>query len=119
MTKDKAQSDPMYLCIAVYLGLHSVGSYLIFYENFFDANFTFGETATADFTGGALRYYLTSGSPAQLLKRYTELTGRAPLPPRWALGYHQSKWGYRIESLVRQEARGFQDHKLPLSEIAS
>ncbi|WP_339374046.1 MULTISPECIES: hypothetical protein [unclassified Tolypothrix] len=26
-------SDPMYLCIPVYLGLHSLGSYLVFYEN--------------------------------------------------------------------------------------
>ncbi|WP_256973085.1 glycoside hydrolase family 31 protein [Nostoc sp. T09] len=110
-------SDPMYLCIPVYLGLHSVGSYLIFYENSFDANFTFAETATADFTGGSLRYYFTSGSPRQLLERYTELTGRAPLPPRWALGYHQSKWGYRTESAVREEARAFQHQKLPLSAI--
>lgn len=110
-------SDPMYLCIPVYLGLHSLGSYLVFYENSFDANFTFGETATADFTGGALRYYFTSGSPSQLLERYTELTGRAPLPPRWALGYHQSKWGYRTEDAVRKEAKAFQDHQLPLSAI--
>uniref|UniRef100_UPI000BBB7194 TIM-barrel domain-containing protein n=1 Tax=Calothrix sp. NIES-2098 TaxID=1954171 RepID=UPI000BBB7194 len=110
-------SDPMYLCIPVYLGLHSLGSYLIFYENSFDANFTFAETATADFTGGSLRYYLTVGSPKQLVERYTELTGRAPLPPRWALGYHQSKWGYRTESAVREEARAFQDRKLPLSAI--
>lgn len=110
-------SDPMYLCIPVYLGLHSAGSYLIFYENSFDANFTFAETATADFTGGLLRYYFTVGSPTQLLERYTELTGRAPLPPRWALGYHQSKWGYRTEYAVREEARAFQYHKLPLSAI--
>ncbi|QIR40909.1 glycoside hydrolase family 31 protein [Tolypothrix sp. PCC 7910] len=110
-------SDPMYLCIPVYLGLHSLGSYLVFYENSFDANFTFGETATADFTGGALRYYFTSGSITQLLERYTELTGRAPLPARWALGYHQSKWGYRAEAAVRKEAREFQEHNLPLSAI--
>jgi alpha-glucosidase (family GH31 glycosyl hydrolase) len=77
-------ADPMYICIPVYLGLHSSGSYLIFYENSFEANFTFGDVATAAFEGGALRYYVTAGSPAQLLERYTELTGRSPLPPRWA-----------------------------------
>ncbi len=80
----------MYLCIPVYVGLHDQGSYLVFYENSFDARFTFGEEATATFEGGALRYYVTVVTPRQLLERYTELTGRSPLPPRWALGYHQS-----------------------------
>ncbi len=64
-------SDPMYICIPVYLGLHSSGSYLIFYENSFEAKFTFEDVATAAFEGGALRYYVTAGSPAQLLERYT------------------------------------------------
>ncbi|MCC5640065.1 glycoside hydrolase family 31 protein [Nostoc sp. CHAB 5844] len=110
-------SDPMYLCIPVYVGMHSDGSYLIFYENSFDANFTFDETATADFVGGRLRYYFTYGSPGQLLERYTQLTGRASLPPRWALGYHQSKWGYRTEQTIREEAQAFQAYDLPLSAI--
>ncbi|WP_026098946.1 glycoside hydrolase family 31 protein [Kamptonema formosum] len=110
-------SDPMYICIPVYLGLHEGGSYLVFYENSFEAYFTFGEMATADFQGGGLRYYFAAGEPAQLLERYTELTGRPPLPPRWALGYHQSHWGYRTEQAVREEAQGFQSHNLPLSAI--
>lgn len=64
-----------------------------------------------------MRYYFTSGSPAELLERYTELTGRSPLPPRWALGYHQSHWGYRTEEAIRAEAKAFQSHNLPLSAI--
>lgn len=110
-------SDPMYICIPVYVGMHQQGSYLVFYENSFEASFTFDDVATADFEGGELRYYVTSGTPAQLVERYTELTGRAPLPPRWALGYHQSHWGYRTEEAVREEAKAFAAHNLPLSAI--
>ncbi len=110
-------SDPMYICIPLYLGLHQQGSYLIFYENSFEANFTFGDVATADFDGGSLRYYITFGSIPQLLERYTELTGRSSLPPRWALGYHQSHWGYGNEQAVREEAKNFQKYHLPLSAI--
>jgi alpha-glucosidase len=110
-------TDPMYICIPLYLGLHSSGSYLIFYENSFEANFTFEDVATAAFEGGALRYYVTAGSPAQLLERYTELTGRPPLPPRWALGYHQSRWGYRTEEAVRETVKEFKSYELPLSAI--
>jgi alpha-D-xyloside xylohydrolase len=32
---------------------------------------------------------------ADVLERYTALTGRAPVPPRWSFGYWQSKYGYR------------------------
>lgn len=29
----------------------------------------------------------------QIIEKFTELTGKPFLPPRWALGYHQSKYG--------------------------
>lgn len=115
--KYDAGADPMYICIPLYWGLHDRGSYLVFYENSFDARFTFSDVATAAFEGGALRYYVIVGEPAQLLERYTELTGRAPMPPRWALGYHQSHWGYRTEEAVRKTYQGFEAHDLPLSVI--
>jgi alpha-glucosidase len=110
-------TDPIYICIPVYLGLHNWGSYLIFYENSFRAEFTFADMAIANFAGGSLRYYFTIGEPSHLIERYTQLTGRAPLPPRWALGYHQSRWGYRTEANVRQEVKAFQTYNLPLSAI--
>ncbi len=111
-------SDPMYISIPVYLSMHRQGSHLVFYENSFDATFEFqADLAEVKFTGGSLRYYVASGSPAQLLERYTELTGRSPLPPRWALGYHQSRWGYRTEAAVRETVQTFRDLDLPLSAI--
>jgi alpha-glucosidase len=51
------------------------------------------------------------------LKRFTELTGRAPLPPRWALGYQQSKWGYRTEAEMRRIFKEFQQNDLPVSVL--
>lgn len=109
--------DPLYICIPVYLGLHSAGSYAIFYENPYPATFSFKNVAVADFEGGALRYYFAVGSPAQLLDRYTELTGRPILPPRWALGYHHSRWGYYREAALRETAKGFETHNIPVSAM--
>ncbi len=110
--------DPLYLTIPVYLALWDGGSYLVFYENSFPGSLSFraGE-ANAAFSGGMLRSYFIPGPPAQALERYTELTGRAPLPPRWALGYHQSRWGYRSEADLRAVAQGFAEHEMPLSAI--
>lgn len=110
-------SDPMYICIPVYIGLNHQGSYLIFYENSFEATVQFGEVAKAEFPDGALRYYLAVGEVPHLIERYTELTGRPPLPPRWALGYHQSHWGYRTEEAVRDIAQQFKAYDLPLNAI--
>ena len=110
-------TDPLYLCIPIYLGLHREGSYLVFYENTHSGNVTLKDVAEVSFEGGALRYYLTVGKPTQLLERYTELTGRPPLPPQWAFGYHQSRWGYETEEAVRETAQAFQTHDIPLSAI--
>jgi alpha-glucosidase len=49
--------------------------------------------------------------------RYTALTGRPALPPRWALGYHQSRWGYRHDRHVRAVLEGFRSAGVPLSAV--
>jgi len=49
--------------------------------------------------GGTLRYYVITGQNwPSLVQSYTELTGRQPLPPRWALGNLQSRMAYRTQA---------------------
>jgi alpha-glucosidase len=110
--------DPLYLGIPLYIGRHPLGSVLVFYENSHDGSIAFDhDVATANFEGGALREYLFVGDVPHLLSRYTELTGRAPLPPRWAFGFHQCRWGYKNEEDVRAVAEGFKKRDLPLDVI--
>lgn len=109
--------DPIYLNIPVYIALHAQGSYLAFYENSFPATFTFETTAEIHFEKGPLRYYIIIGSIQHLIERYTELTGRAPMPPQWVLGYQQCRWGYKTETDFRQVITGFQSHDMPISAI--
>jgi alpha-glucosidase len=112
-----AGCDPIYINIPVYIALHSQGAYLAFYENSYPATFTFKTTAEIIFDNGPLRYYIITGPIQHLLERYTELTGRPPLPPRWVLGYHQSRWGYKTETDIRQVITGFRNNNLPISAI--
>lgn len=43
-------------------------------------------------TGGIIELYILTGpSPEQAVQQYTQVVGRPAMPPRWALGYHQSK----------------------------
>ncbi|MDI3317076.1 MAG: glycoside hydrolase family 31 protein [Bacillota bacterium] len=71
-----------------------------------------------DARAGGLELWLVAGpEPAAVLERYTELTGRTPLPPLWALGYHQSRYSYYPEPAVRELARGFRERGIPCDAI--
>lgn len=118
--------DPIDLNIPVYVGTvpgpdGTVRSYLIFYENTHYGEFDLGgsEPDIADhrFAGGELRYYFAAGPVPSLIERYTELTGRHPLPPLWMLGYQQSRWSYDSEARVRKLAQDFQEHQVPCDAI--
>ena len=113
--------DPLYLNIPVYVGLHGQGSYLVFFENPYRATFDLAaqdpNLAVHHFEGGLLRYYLVVGTPPTLLERYTDLTGKPPLPPLWALGYHQSRYSYYPEARVRQLVDTFARYDIPLEVV--
>ncbi|HEY5026114.1 MAG TPA: TIM-barrel domain-containing protein [Acidimicrobiales bacterium] len=118
--------NPLYLGVPVLVSTHPDGDVLCFYENSTRATFNLGDggapgdeagTATLRFAGGVLRRYLMVGPVPHLLDRYSELTGRPALPPRWALGYHQSRWGYRCDADVRAITDGYAALRLPLSAV--
>jgi alpha-glucosidase len=52
-------------------------------------------------------------TPAEVLERYTALTGRTPMPPLWALGNHQSRWSYMDADAVRAVASEFRARSIP------
>jgi len=112
-----ADHDPLYLSIPVYYVLQHAGGYLLFHENAHDGAIEFGDVIQVQFDLGRLQSYWIPGDPAHALARYSDLTGRAPLPPRWALGYHQSRWGYRSEQEIRRLAADFKAHDLPLDAV--
>ena len=67
---------------------------------------------------GDLVYYVFGGpTPAQVLDRYTELTGRTPMPPLWALGYHQSRWGRKTADEVIAVARELRRRDIPCDAL--
>jgi len=67
---------------------------------------------------GALSVLLFTGPTlSQVLEQYTAVTGRAPLPPRWSLGHHQSRYSYDDESEVREIAAEFRQRGIPTDAI--
>ena len=67
---------------------------------------------------GAPSLYLIYGpSLAELTRKLQKLVGTLPLPPLWALGYHQCRWGYRSLEDLRELADRFQEHRIPVDGL--
>ncbi|NLG84063.1 MAG: DUF4968 domain-containing protein, partial [Firmicutes bacterium] len=65
-----------------------------------------------------LDYYFIYGPDLKrIITTYTGLTGRIELPPLWALGYQQSRWGYYPEAVVRNLAATFRQKDIPCDVI--
>lgn len=68
--------------------------------------------------GGRLRYYFIAGfEPDDIMQGYTHLTGKQKLPPVWALGYIQSKYGYQTETEARSVVNKIRQNDFPLDAL--
>jgi alpha-glucosidase len=114
--------DPIYQTIPFYIGLEHGSAYGIFFDNSYRSYFDFGRTtqqyAAFGAEGGEMNYYFFYGpSIKKILGRYTELTGRMPLPPVWALGNQQSRWGYYPDTMAEEVVREYRQRDLPLDVL--
>jgi alpha-glucosidase len=110
--------DPIYFSIPFYIGVQPELVTGIFWDNPARGCVDLGAANADKMTFGAdegeLRFYLFAGPNIQtVLRLYTDLTGRMSLPPMWALGFHQSRWGYDSEATFRTLAHEFRQRQLP------
>lgn len=95
-------SIPYFVSEATYAGHNkSDVSYAVLFDDYNKANLILGDTITyTSETPRPLSYYFINGhkSIANTTELFTELTGRQPLPPFWALGYITSKYGYHNQN---------------------
>jgi alpha-glucosidase len=115
--------DPIYKSIPFFIGTGGAGgSYGILLDNTFRTWFDFGhrDAETLSFGGpdGPIDYYFIAGpSMAEVTRRYADLTGHAPLAPKWALGYQQSRYSYGSADEVRQIAARLRSDRVPTDVI--
>jgi alpha-glucosidase len=115
-------TDPLYLAIPVFLALRPGLAYGVFFNNTWRSRFDIGASRPGvwlmEAEGGELDYYVIYGpTPEQVSEGLGLLLGTMPLPPRWALGYHQSRWGYTTEAKVREVAAEFRIRHIPCDAI--
>lgn len=65
-----------------------------------------------------LRLYIVEGeSPLDVVRQFLGVIGRSVLPPLWAFGYGQSRWGYKTEKEIARVARKHREAGIPLDYI--
>lgn len=62
-------------------------------------------------------YILTGTDASDICAQFRALVGRSYIPPKWAFGFGQSRWGYKTEADVRAVAQGYRENNLPLDMI--
>ena len=101
--------DEMYATFPVAMITGPGYAYGLLFNSTFRSTFDIGAADIERFVlqtdGPELDYYVVFGpTPPQVTAGWRTLLGAMPLPPRWALGYHQSRWSYEREEQVRELA---------------
>ncbi|MDH5413289.1 MAG: DUF4968 domain-containing protein [Flavobacteriaceae bacterium] len=75
-------------------------------------------TITYETISGRKTYQVITGdSWLDLIDNYTDLTGKQPLPPRWAFGNFSSRFGYHSQQEVERTVDLFFKEKIPVDAV--
>ncbi|MCC5930489.1 MAG: DUF5110 domain-containing protein [Cyclobacteriaceae bacterium] len=97
-------------------------NYAILFDNagkgFIDIGATEKEILRFSSLSGRMSYvFISADTPAELIREYTGITGRQPIPPRWVLGNFASRFGYRNQKEVEATCNLFNRYAIPLDAL--
>ena len=75
------------------------------------------EAVITSLSGNLDLYVIEEDTLTGIARAFRELTGRSYLPPRWAFGYIQSRWGYASEQEVRTVVDEHRKRHIPLDGV--
>ena len=109
----------------MYFGLSAVMSnrqYALIFDNsasgYMDLGHTESDIMQFEAVGGRTAYVVVAGTDyPNVINNFVEVTGKQPLPPRWALGNFASRFGYKSEQQTRDTVQGFIDQDFPLDVV--
>lgn len=112
----------LYKAIPFFITLKKEVVFGIFFDNTFRTYFDMGKESDDYYWFGSdqgnLDYYFIGGKNMKdVIRGYTGLTGTAPMPQLWTLGYHQSRWGYKCEADYRDIAEKMRENQIPCDAL--
>lgn len=111
--------DPLYKSIPFFMSSYNYG---IFFDNTYKTTFDFGKASNNSFSfsspNGPFIYYFFYGKDyKEIIGSYTKLTGKPIMPPKWALGWSQSRGLLTNETLTRDIAQEYRKREIPCDII--
>jgi len=96
--------------------------YMIHFDNapigFLDLDSKHTNKLTYETISGRMTYQIIAGdSWVDMIESYTSLTGKQPIPPRWALGNFSSRFGYHSQGEAESTIQKFKDANIPVDAI--
>lgn len=84
----------------------------------FDIGYTRMDTLTITCEDADLYLYVIDGeTPYEIVKQFRRLIGRSYIPPKFAFGFGQSRWGYRSKDDLLKVAEGYRKNRIPLDML--
>lgn len=112
----------LYKSIPFLITLKNQEAFGIFFDNHFESHFDMGKENSNYYYFGAvdgnLDYYFMYGPTIkEVVNKYTNLTGKTPLPQLWTLGYQQCRWSYAPQERAMEIAKCFREKDIPCDTI--
>ncbi len=113
------RAELMNFCIPL---VFSSKMYAIHFDNpaigYLDLDSKKDNTLAYETISGRKTYQVIVGETwLDLISNYTTLTGKQPLPPRWAFGNFSSRFGYHSQEEVEKTVKKFEENKIPVDAI--
>ena len=84
----------------------------------FDIGYTKTDTLQVSCEDADLNLFVIDGdSPYDIVKQFRGIIGRSYIPPRYAFGFGQSRWGYKTKDDFRRVVDGYRENGVPLDMV--
>lgn len=84
----------------------------------FDIGYTKRDTLQVSCEDADLNLFVIDGdSPYDIVKQFRSIIGRSYIPPKYAFGFGQSRWGYKTKDDFRKVVDGHRANGVPLDMV--
>lgn len=88
----------------------------------FDVGFTSKDIFSVTASKKSINIYVitpdsTKESLKNIVKQFREISGQSYIPPKWAFGFNQSRWGYQNKKDIDTVVSKYKKNKFPLDSV--
>ncbi|MCB9594661.1 MAG: DUF4968 domain-containing protein [Sandaracinaceae bacterium] len=118
----RPDQDPLYASVPFFVALREGVAYGVFTDVAHRLEIDLAVADPGEYrvesAGPSIDQYVIAGPRMQdVLRAYTGLTGRAPVPPRWSLGFHQCRWGYSPDARLEEIGAELRRREIPADAL--